>query len=105
MPTSAARSLPNESYRFAGYNGRRMYFLYIVTCIDGSLYTGITTDVKKRIKEHNEGKVGAKYTRSRLPVFLSYSREVGERPEALREEYKLKQLSRAQKLALIKLQK
>lgn len=79
-----------------------MYYLYIVTCADRTLYTGITTDVEKRVDEHNQGKVGAKYTRSRLPVFLSYVREVGEHAEALREEYKLKQLSRAQKLALIK---
>lgn len=79
-----------------------MYYLYILTCADRTLYIGITTDVEKRVKEHNAGKEGAKYTRSRLPVSLSYVREVGERPEALREEYKLKQLSRAQKLELIK---
>ncbi len=79
-----------------------MYYLYIVTCADRTLYTGITTDVQKRVDEHNKGKDGAKYTRSRLPVFLSYVKEVGEMSEALREEYKLKQLSREQKLALIK---
>ncbi|MES2007079.1 MAG: GIY-YIG nuclease family protein [Patescibacteria group bacterium] len=79
-----------------------MYYLYILTCSDRTLYTGITTDVDKRVDEHNRGIVGAKYTRSRLPVFLSYVREVGEKTEALREEYKMKQLSREQKLALIK---
>jgi putative endonuclease len=79
-----------------------VYYLYIVTCADRTLYTGITTDVDKRVDEHNRGIVGAKYTRSRLPVFLSYVKEVGDRAEALREEYKLKQLSRAAKLALIK---
>ena len=79
-----------------------MYYLYILTCADRTLYTEITTDVDKRVKEHNAGKEGAKYTRSRLPVMLSYVREVGERDEALREEYKLKQLSREAKLALIK---
>ena len=79
-----------------------MYYLYILTCSDRTLYTGITTDVDKRVDEHNRGLVGAKYTRSRLPVFLSYVKEVGERAEALREEYKMKQLSREQKLALIK---
>jgi putative endonuclease len=79
-----------------------VYYLYIVTCADRTLYTGITTDVQKRVDEHNKGLVGAKYTRSRLPVFLSYVKEVGEMGEALREEYKLKQLSREQKLALIK---
>ncbi len=79
-----------------------MYYLYILTCSDRTLYTGITTDVEKRVDEHNRGKEGAKYTRSRLPVFLSYVKEVGERDEALREEYKMKQLSRSEKLALIK---
>lgn len=82
-----------------------MYYLYIVTCADRTLYTGITTDVKKRINEHNRGEAGAKYTRSRRPVFLSYVKEVGERPEALREEYKMKQLSREAKLKLIKSRK
>jgi putative endonuclease len=76
-----------------------------LTCADRTLYTGITTDIKKRVDEHNRGIVGAKYTRSRLPVFLSYVREVGERAEALREEYKMKQLSRVQKLELIKTSK
>lgn len=79
-----------------------MYYLYIVTCADRTLYTGITTDLEKRINEHNRGIAGAKYTRSRLPVFLSYVQEVGDRANALREEYKLKQLSRTAKLALIK---
>lgn len=78
------------------------YYLYILTCADRTLYTGITTDVKKRVDEHNRGLVGAKYTRSRLPVFVSYVKEVGERSEALREEYKMKQLPRAAKLKLIK---
>ncbi len=83
------------------YN-RGVYYLYILTCADRTLYTGITTDVEKRVDEHNRGLVGAKYTRSRLPVFLSYVKEVGDRAEALKEEYKMKQLSREQKLALIK---
>jgi putative endonuclease len=79
-----------------------VYYLYILTCADRTLYTGITTDVEKRVDEHNRGLVGAKYTRSRLPVFLSYVKEVGDQSEALREEYKMKQLSRAAKLELIK---
>jgi putative endonuclease len=78
-----------------------MYYVYIVTCRDRTLYIGITTDVKKRVDEHNKG-MGAKYTRSRVPVFLSYSKKIGEKGGALKEEYRLKQLSRPQKLALIK---
>jgi putative endonuclease len=79
-----------------------VYYLYILTCSDGTLYTGITTDVDKRVLEHNKGSDGAKYTRSRLPVALSYVKEIeGDRSEALREEYKMKQLSRVQKLELI----
>jgi putative endonuclease len=78
-----------------------MYYLYIVTCADRTLYTGITTDLLKRVYEHNRGTEGAKYTRSRRPVRLSYSREFADRGEASKEEYKLKQLSRVQKLALI----
>ena len=79
-----------------------MYYLYILTCADRTLYTGITTDLKKRIAEHNSGLEGAKYTRSRRPVRLSYSQEYADRAQASSAEYKMKQLSRTAKLALIK---
>ena len=82
-----------------------VYYLYILTCADRTLYTGITTDLKKRVAEHNSGKEGAKYTRSRLPVRLSYSCEYLGRAEASSAEYKMKQLSRIAKLAFIKEQK
>ncbi len=79
-----------------------MYYLYILTCSDRTLYTGITTDLQKRIDEHNGGKDGAKYTRSRIPVILSYCEEYPDRAAASSAEYKMKQLSREAKLVLIK---
>ncbi len=79
-----------------------MYHLYILTCADGTLYTGIATDLKERIQEHNSPTLGAKYTRTRRPVRLSYSEEFIDRSAASREEYRIKQLSRQGKLELIK---
>jgi putative endonuclease len=82
-----------------------MYHLYIVTCADGTLYTGIATDLARRVEEHNSPQLGAKYTRTRRPVVLSWSEPFADRASASREEYKLKQLSRTQKLALLKKKK
>ena len=78
-----------------------MYYLYILRCADDSLYTGITTDLKRRTLEHNEGKVGAKYTRGRGPVEVAYTRRFRNRANASREEARVKSLSRSQKLELI----
>ncbi len=78
-----------------------MYYLYILSCADESLYTGITTDLKRRTLEHNEGKAGAKYTRARRPVAVVYSRRFRNRSNASREEARIKSLSRSQKLELI----
>lgn len=78
-----------------------MWFVYILECADGSLYTGITTDIDKRILTHNKGK-GAKYTKTRLPVVLKALFEAGDRSKASKEEYRIKQLTRAQKIELIK---
>lgn len=77
-----------------------MWYLYILQCGDGSLYTGITTDVEKRLEMHRSGR-GAKYTRGRLPLELKYREECGTHSEALRRELEVKRLSRAEKLALI----
>ena len=77
-----------------------MWFVYIVECKDGTLYTGVTTDVLRRVGEHNSGK-GAKYTRNRKPVVLRAFFECGDRSLASKEEYRIKQLSRVEKLALI----
>lgn len=75
-------------------------YTYIVRCKDGSLYTGWTTDLKRRIAAHNEGK-GAKYTKSRRPVKLVYSEEFETKEEAMRREYAIKHMSRPEKIKLI----
>ncbi len=76
------------------------WYVYLVECADGSLYTGIARDVAARITAHNAGK-GARYTRSRRPVVLRYRQRYGSKGAALRREYAIKQLSVAAKRALI----
>ena len=76
-------------------------YVYILRCADGSLYTGWTTDPARRLAEHNRGQ-GAKYTRSRRPAELVYQERCESRPEAMRRERQIKQLTREQKLALIR---
>lgn len=76
-------------------------YAYIVECADGTLYSGWTNDLEKRVAAHNAGQ-GAKYTRSRRPVTLRYYEEFEDKSEALRREAALKKLSRAKKLKLIK---
>ncbi len=77
-----------------------MNFVYILRCGDGSLYTGWTKDLEKRLAAHASGK-GAKYTRSHLPVELVYSESYASSHEAMSRERQLKALSRREKLALI----
>jgi len=79
-----------------------MYFVYIVECGDGSLYTGITTELNRRIEEHNSLKIGAKYTKSRRPVKLVYSAHFPNKSEASIEEARIKKLNRQEKLKLIR---
>ncbi len=76
-----------------------MWFVYIVRCSDDTLYTGITNDLDRRIQQHNEGK-GAKYTKGRGPVALIKSFDFATKSEALKEEYRIKQLSKEEKLKL-----
>ncbi len=78
------------------------YYLYILKCADKSLYAGITTDLKRRVNEHNGKKLGAKYTAGRRPVKIVYSKKFKNRSTASREEARIKSLTRTQKLALIK---
>ena len=78
-----------------------MYHLYIVRCADTTLYTGITTDVVRRVMEHNTSRVGAKYTRGRRPVTLVYTRRFRTRANAAREEARVKALSRLEKSFLV----
>jgi len=75
------------------------WYVYIVRCVDGSLYTGTSTDVVARVATHNAGK-GAKYTRSRLPVLLVYTEHAASRSLALKREAVIKRLSHQGKAAL-----
>lgn len=77
------------------------YFVYIVQCSDTTLYTGITTDIKRRVHEHNHSKKGAKYTKLRRPVNLVYTETAENRSRASQREYAIKKLSRHEKLELI----
>lgn len=82
-----------------------MYYLYILKCADKTLYTGITVDLVRRTKEHNHSKVGAKYTKTRRPVTLMYSKKFRNRSLASKEESRIKRLSRKEKLDLISFNK
>lgn len=77
-----------------------MWYLYILRCGDGSLYTGITTDVPRRLEAHRQGR-GAKYTRGRGPLILCYQEECGTHSEALKRELAVKALPREKKELLI----
>jgi len=78
----------------------RNWFLYIVRCSDGTLYTGITTEISRRVKEHNARK-GAFYTKNKTPVKLVYQEDAKDRSEALKREKAIKRLTRKEKLELI----
>ncbi len=75
------------------------YAVYIVRCSDGTLYTGVTPNLKERLDKHNQGK-GAKYTRGRGPVSLVYSESVSDISLALKREMEIRKMSRSQKLKL-----
>ena len=80
-----------------------MNYTYIVRCGDGSLYTGWTNNLEKRIRDHNSGK-GAKYTKSRRPVLLAYYEEFATNEEAMHREWEIKQMTRHEKILLIEQQ-
>lgn len=81
-----------------------LWYLYLVRCANGHLYTGVTTDVARRFSEHQSGGIkSAKYLRGKGPLTLMYQEQVGSHGDALRREIAVKKLSRAQKLALIDL--
>ena len=81
-----------------------MWYLYLIRCANGHLYTGITTDVVRRFSEHQSGGIkSAKYLRGKGPLTLMYQEMAGSRGDALRREIAVKKLSRSQKLALIDL--
>ena len=78
-----------------------IWFVYLMRCADQSLYTGITKDLSRRLQQHNAG-TASRYTRSRLPVVLSYQEPVMSQSQALKRELAIKALSRQQKESLIK---
>ena len=78
-----------------------MNYTYIVRCADGSFYTGWTNCLEKRPKAHNSGKEGAKYTKNKRPVTLVYYEGFATKEEAMSREYAIKQLTRAEKMALM----
>ena len=77
-----------------------MAFVYILECSDGSLYTGWTYDLEKRVARHNEGKA-AKYTRSKRPVVLKYFERCDDKSDALKRQAEIKKMKRSEKLALL----
>ncbi|MFC6726420.1 GIY-YIG nuclease family protein [Halobium palmae] len=77
-----------------------MHYVYVVECADGSYYTGYTTDVERRVDEHNAGD-GAKYTRPRRPVELVHRERYGTKSTAMSREYEIKQFSRRRKERLV----
>jgi putative endonuclease len=76
------------------------WFLYIIRCSDGSLYTGITTDISRRLKEHN-AKKGAFYTQNKTPVKLAYQESMANQSEARRREAQIKRLTHKEKIGLL----
>lgn len=78
-----------------------MYYLYLLKCSDDTLYAGITTDLARRVAEHNSSGKGAKYTRGRRPVVLVYSKEYENRSEATKAEREIRKLSKEEKWGLI----
>jgi len=79
------------------------HIVYVLECADGSLYTGYTTDLERRVAEHDAGD-GAKYTRGRTPVELRYHERFDSKSAAMSREYEIKQLSRAEKERLVGLE-
>ncbi len=80
----------------------RGWFVYMLECADGTIYTGCTTDVERRVREHNTSPRGAKYTRSRRPVRLLIAFPMHSRSDAQREEIRVKRLPRTEKLRLVR---
>jgi putative endonuclease len=79
-----------------------MYYLYILKCSDQTLYTGITVDLIRRVREHNSSQLGSRYTAARRPVKLVYAKKFRNRSTAAKAEYRIKQLSKKEKLKLMK---
>lgn len=81
----------------------KIFYFYIVRCCDNSLYSGITTDIKRRVGEHNSRKRGAKYTRSKQPVKLVYKETFANKSLALKREWQIKKMTKKEKESLLAL--
>lgn len=93
----------NDKYIFPLYRffvSSSMWHTYILECSDDSLYTGVTTDIERRVEEHNSSPKGATYTKSRRPVKLVWSRSCRTRSSACKKEWEIKQLTREEKLKI-----
>jgi len=94
--------MENKDRRRKRNPARQKWSVYLLRCADGSLYTGITKDVKRRCQQHSAG-TASRYTRSRLPVKMVYQEAAAHRSLALKREAAIKALTRAEKLALVRL--
>jgi len=90
--------LPLRTYLFYGSN--YMHFVYLLQCSDGSLYTGSTNDLERRVKEHNGSKRGARYTKTRRPVVLKYFEKCRTLAKARSREAEIKRMTRGEKIKL-----
>ena len=98
--TTAPKTTPAKRTAAAAL---KQWHVYLVRCADDTLYTGVATDVRRRLAEHNgESRAGARYTRTRRPVTLVYQELAADRSEAGKREYAIKQLPRSAKLALLR---
>lgn len=77
------------------------WWVYLLRCNDNSLYAGVTTDIHRRIDEHNNSKLGAKYTRAKRPVSLAYLEEADNKSTACKREYQIRQLTKLKKEQLV----
>ena len=81
----------------------KIFYFYIVRCADDSLYSGITTNLKRRVEEHNSDKLGARYTRSKQPVQLIYNETFSSKSLALKREWEVKKMTKKEKELLLAL--
>ena len=82
-------------------NKTNSWWVYLLRCNDNSLYAGVTTDISRRIDEHNNSKLGAKYTRARRPVTLAYLEEADNKSLACKREYQIRHLTKSKKELLV----
>ncbi len=84
-------------------NKTKSWWVYLLRCNDNSLYAGVTTDINRRVEEHNNSKLGAKYTRARRPVYLAYFEKACNKSIACKREYQIRHLPKRKKEQLVNL--